>query len=76
MLLAVSGSRVALGSPVRVSQGIKDSSATLKYYKRNITYLGLKKREKGRTESRKEGKRSRGSKQRTQEAEIIQRLGD
>ena len=42
MLLAVSGSRVALGSPVRVSQGIKDSSATLKYYKKNITYLGLK----------------------------------
>ena len=75
MLLAVSGSRVALGSPVRVSQGIKDSSTTLKYYKRNITYLGLKKRKKG-VESRKEGKRSRGLMQRTQEAEIIQRLGD
>ena len=72
MLLAVSGSRVALGSAVRVSQEIKDSSATLKYYKRNITHLGLKKG----VESRKEGKRSRGSKQRTQEAEIIQRLGD
>ena len=43
MFLAVSGSRVALRSPVRVSQGIKDSSATLKYYKRNITHLGLKK---------------------------------
>ena len=34
MLLAMSGSRVALGSPVRVSQGIKDSSATLMYYKK------------------------------------------
>ena len=67
MLLAVSGSRVALGSSVRVSQGIKDSSATLKYYKRNITHLGLKK--KDRAERKK--KRSRGSKQRTQEAEII-----
>ena len=68
MLLAVSGSRVALGSPVHVSQGIKDSSATLKYYKRNITYLGLK-------EGRREPK-GRKKKQRTQEAEIIQRLGD
>ena len=47
MLLAVSGSRIALGSPVRVSQGIKDSSATLKYYKRNITHLGLKKERDG-----------------------------
>ena len=74
MLLAVSGSRVALGSPVRVSQGITDSSATLKYYKRNIKHLGLKKREKKK--SRKEGKGGRGSKQRTQEAETIQRIGD
>ena len=73
MLLAVSGSRVALGSPIHISQGIKDSSATLKYYKRNITHLELKK--EGREPKRKE-KRSRGLKQRTQEAEIIQRLGD
>ena len=72
MLLAVSGSRVALGSPVSVSQGIKDSSTTLKYYKRNITHLGLKKGE--RAERKK--KKSRGLKQRTQEAEIIQRIGD
>ena len=57
MLVAVSGSRLALGSPVRVSQGIKDSSATLKYYKR--------KRSKGhgekRKESRKEGKEAEDS---------------
>ena len=59
MLLAVSGSRVALGSPVRVSQGIKDSSTTLKYYKRNITYLGLKKKKKGGREPKGRKKKQR-----------------
>ena len=59
MLLAVSGSRVALGSPVRVSQGIKDSSATLKYYKRNITYLGRQEPKKEPKRAKKEPKKSR-----------------
>ena len=70
MLLAVSGSRVALGSPVRISQGIKDSSTTLKYYKRNITYLGEEEKEA------EERRRRDGLRQRLKEAEIIKRLGD